>query len=82
MKRSRLRDEALSRIFATRGSMSRFAERIGKTPAAVSLWRRCPEEYLSEMVKFSGVPAGSIRPDLAALFEKKQKKLEAVSGAV
>ena len=72
----------MSRIFAERGSMSRFAERIGKTPAAVSLWRRCPEEYLPEMVEFSGVPARAIRPDLAALFEKKQKKPEAAREAV
>lgn len=61
-----MRDPTLDAIFARRGAVTRIATELGISTAAVSQWRRVPEERVMDVARILGLAPAEIRPDLAA----------------
>ncbi|WP_370287203.1 pyruvate kinase [Roseomonas sp. HF4] len=59
-----MRDPTLEAIFARRGAVTRIATELGISTAAVSQWRRVPDERVSDVARILGLPPAEIRPDL------------------
>jgi pyruvate kinase len=61
-----MRDPTLEDIFARRGAITRIATELGISTAAVSQWKRVPDERVSDVARILGLPPTAIRPDLTA----------------
>ncbi len=59
-----MRDPALETLLAQRGAVTRIAAALGISTAAVSQWRRVPDERVAEVARALGVAPENIRPDL------------------
>jgi DNA-binding transcriptional regulator YdaS (Cro superfamily) len=62
---SRRRDRALWGVIRQLGGVSNVASHLGISVAAVSLWRRIPEQHLTAIEKLTGIKRAALRPDLA-----------------
>lgn len=60
-----MRDPALEAILSQRGAVTRIATALGISTAAVSQWRRVPEDRVAEVARALGVPPAEVRPDIA-----------------
>jgi pyruvate kinase len=60
-----MRDPTLEALLTQRGAVTRIATALGISTAAVSQWRRVPEDRVSEVARVLGVPPAIIRPDAA-----------------
>jgi pyruvate kinase len=60
-----MRDPALEKLLASRGAVTRIATALGISTAAVSQWRRVPEDRVGEVAKLFGTTPAELRPDLA-----------------
>jgi pyruvate kinase len=60
-----MRDPHLEALLAMRGAVTRIATALGISTAAVSQWKRVPDDRVAEVAKALGVPPAQVRPDLA-----------------
>jgi pyruvate kinase len=60
-----MRDPTLEDLFARRGAITRIATELGISTAAVSQWRRVPDDRVSDVARILGLAPEAIRPDLA-----------------
>lgn len=58
------RSEPVARAIKAAGSVQAIADAIGKTPQAVSLWRRVPAEHAIAVGKLTNIPLHELRSDL------------------
>jgi pyruvate kinase len=65
MRDPSLRDPALEAILGQRGAVTRIAQGLGISTAAVSQWRRVPDDRVVEVARILGVTVQDVRPDLA-----------------
>ncbi|HEY4251225.1 MAG TPA: pyruvate kinase, partial [Roseomonas sp.] len=65
MRDPSLRDPALEAILGQRGAVTRIAQGLGISTAAVSQWRRVPDDRVLEVARILGVTPQDVRPDLA-----------------
>ncbi|MBB5689101.1 pyruvate kinase [Roseomonas alkaliterrae] len=61
-----MRDPILEEIFARRGAITRIATELGISTAAVSQWRRVPDERVLDVARILGMDPKALRPDLAS----------------
>jgi len=61
-----MRDPALEDLLSRRGNVTRIAQGLGISPAAVSQWQRVPAERVTELSSLLGTPPQQLRPDLHA----------------
>jgi len=61
-----MRDPVLEELFARRGAISRIARELGISTAAVSQWKRVPDDRVADVARILGLPVSAIRPDLGA----------------
>ena len=59
-----MRDPTLEELFARRGAITRIATELGISTAAVSQWRRVPDERVADVARILGVAPEVLRPDL------------------
>jgi pyruvate kinase len=62
-----MRDPHLEALLAQRGAVTRIASALGISTAAVSQWKRVPDERVAEVSRALNLPPEAVRPDLAAL---------------
>ena len=62
---SRRRDRALDQVFKQLGGLSKVAAALDVSVAAVSLWRRLPEQHIPTIQQLTGIKRAALRPDLA-----------------
>jgi pyruvate kinase len=60
-----MRDPTLDDIFARRGAITRIATELGISTAAVSQWKRVPDDRVADVARILGLPPTTLRPDLA-----------------
>jgi pyruvate kinase len=58
-----MRDPILEALLTQRGAVTRIATALGISTAAVSQWRRVPEDRVADVARALGVPPTSVRPD-------------------
>lgn len=61
-----MRDPALEALLAQRGAVTRIATALGISTAAVSQWKRVPDDRVAEVARALGVPPAVVRPDAPA----------------
>ena len=61
-----MRDPALEDLLARRGAITRIATELGISTAAVSQWKRVPDDRVADVARIMGVPPATLRPDLTA----------------
>jgi pyruvate kinase len=66
-----MREPTLEELFARRGAITRIATELGISTAAVSQWKRVPEERVADVARILGVAPEALRPDLASLPPRK-----------
>lgn len=59
-----MRDPTLEDIFARRGAITKIATELGISTAAVSQWKRVPDERVLDVARILGMPPTQLRPDL------------------
>ncbi|WP_232474804.1 pyruvate kinase [Neoroseomonas rubea] len=59
-----MRDPMLEDIFARRGAITKIATELGISTAAVSQWKRVPDERVLDVARILGMPPTQLRPDL------------------
>ncbi len=59
-----MRDPALEALLAQRGAVTRIATALGISTAAVSQWKRVPDDRVEEVAHALGVPPEQVRTDL------------------
>ena len=59
-----MRDPSLEALLTQRGAVTRIATALGISTAAVSQWRRVPEDRVAEVARALGVPPVAVRPDV------------------
>lgn len=62
-----MRDPHLEALLAQRGAVTRIATALGISTAAVSQWKRVPDERVAEVSRALNVPPEAVRPDLGTL---------------
>ncbi len=62
-----MRDPTLEDLFARRGAITRIATELGISTAAVSQWKRVPDDRVADVARILGVPPATLRPDLEAV---------------
>jgi pyruvate kinase len=62
-----MRDPVLEALLAHRGAVTRIATALGISTAAVSQWRRVPDDRVAEVARALGLPTDQVRPDLPAV---------------
>src|SRR5688572_30241478 len=60
-----MRDPTLEEIFARRGAITRIATELGISTAAVSQWRRVPDDRVLDVARILGLEPRTLRPDLS-----------------
>jgi pyruvate kinase len=60
-----MRDPNLEALLARRGTVKQIAAALGISTAAVSQWKRIPEDRVPDIAKALNLPPESLRPDLA-----------------
>jgi transcriptional regulator with XRE-family HTH domain len=61
-------EDACKALFSQRGMTAKVARALGLTPGAISQWDKVPAERVVAVSAATGIPAASLRPDLAAAF--------------
>jgi pyruvate kinase len=61
-----MRDPHLEALLAQRGAVTRIATALGISTAAVSQWRRVPDDRVAEVARALNLPPEAVRPDLGA----------------
>ena len=56
--------DAMDRIRAQRGMLSRIAKEIGITRGAVAQWKVVPPVHVPAIERATGIPRHELRPDL------------------
>ncbi len=59
-----MRDPTLEEIFARRGAITRIATELGISTAAVSQWRRVPDDRVLDVARILNLTPETLRPDL------------------
>lgn len=59
-----MRDPHLEALLAQRGAVTRIATALGISTAAVSQWRRVPDDRVAEVARALNLPPEAVRPDL------------------
>ena len=59
-----MRDPTLDDLFARRGAITRIATELGISTAAVSQWKRVPDDRVTDVARILGVATQTLRPDL------------------
>jgi pyruvate kinase len=59
-----MRDPSLEALLTQRGAVTRIATALGISTAAVSQWKRVPDDRVAEVARTLGVAPEAIRPDL------------------
>jgi pyruvate kinase len=59
-----MRDPSLETLLAQRGAVTRIATALGISTAAVSQWKRVPDDRVAEVARALGVPPRRVRPDM------------------
>ncbi|HEV7264658.1 MAG TPA: pyruvate kinase [Falsiroseomonas sp.] len=59
-----MRDPSLEALLAQRGAVTRIATALGISTAAVSQWKRVPDDRVVEVARALNLPAQAVRPDL------------------
>jgi pyruvate kinase len=59
-----MRDPNLDALLSRRGTVTRIAQALNISPAAVSQWQRVPAERVGEIATLLGVAPEELRPDL------------------
>jgi len=62
-----MRDPSLEALLAQRGAVTRIATALGISTAAVSQWKRVPDDRVAEVARALGVPPTQVRPDATAV---------------
>jgi len=65
------RDESLEELLSRRGMVTKLAEGLGISTAAVSQWRRIPQDRIDDVERITGVTREKLRPDLYPLAEER-----------
>lgn len=60
-----MRDPSLETILSQRGAVTRIAQGLGISTAAVSQWRRVPDDRVVEVARILALAPEEVRPDLA-----------------
>jgi pyruvate kinase len=60
-----MRDPTLERLLSLRGAVTRIATALDISTAAVSQWKRVPDDRAQDVATALGVPLDQVRPDLA-----------------
>ena len=63
-KISGMRDPSLEALLAQRGAVTRIATALGISTAAVSQWKRVPDDRVAEVARALNLPTEQVRPDL------------------
>lgn len=63
-------DKLTEWLKAERGRLSRLAEFMEITPAAIAQWDRVPAERLGDVARFTGIAMESLRPDIFKASER------------
>lgn len=58
------RDGVLEQALSQRRAVTRIAEAVGISRAAVSQWQRVPERHVDAVARVTGIPPWQLRPDL------------------
>jgi pyruvate kinase len=61
-----MREPSLERLLSLRGAVTRIATALDISTAAVSQWKRVPDDRAQDVANALGVPLDQVRPDLAA----------------
>lgn len=61
-----MRDPALENLLSQRGAVTRIATALGISTAAVSQWKRVPDDRVAEVARALGVAPDAVRPDVPA----------------
>ncbi len=69
-----MRDPHLEALLAMRGAVTRIATALGISTAAVSQWKRVPDDRVAEVARALGVPPEQVRPDLAEVPEAPKRE--------
>jgi pyruvate kinase len=69
-----MRDPTLESLLAQRGAVTRIATALGISTAAVSQWKRVPDDRVAEVARALGVQAEAVRPDLGVLPPETPKR--------
>lgn len=56
--------QLLEYLDAIRGRRKDLAQRLGISPAALSMWKRVPHERVLDVERLTGIPRKTLRPDL------------------
>lgn len=59
-----MRDLILERLFSKRGTITKVANGLGITVAAVSLWKRVPVDRVCAVERITDIPRHKLRPDI------------------
>ena len=65
------RDESLEELLSRRGMVTKLAEGLGISTAAVSQWRRIPQDRIDDVERITGVTREKLRPVLYPLAEER-----------
>ncbi len=61
-----MRDPSLEALLAQRGAVTRIATALGISTAAVSQWKRVPDDRVAEVARALNIPPAAVRPDIGA----------------
>ena len=61
-------EKLLAYLNAERGRRGELAKELQISPSAISMWDRVPTERVEDVSRITGIPAASLRPDLATVF--------------
>jgi pyruvate kinase len=59
-----MRDPSLETLLAQRGAVTRIATALGISTAAVSQWKRVPDDRVAEVARALNLTPEAVRPDL------------------
>ena len=59
-----MRDPSLEALLSQRGAVTRIATALGISTAAVSQWKRVPDDRVAEVARALNLPPEAVRPDL------------------
>lgn len=69
-----MRDPALEALLTQRGAVTRIATALGISTAAVSQWKRVPDDRVAEVARALGVPPTTIRSDVPEVLPESPRR--------
>lgn len=69
-----MRDPALEALLTQRGAVTRIATALGISTAAVSQWKRVPDDRVAEVARALGVPPTTVRSDVPEVLPETPRR--------